>query len=970
MKHLLVLLTIATTLGVLSSTWAQEPGLLNWWSFSSDRKQGSVIKAWKGGPDITPSGDYRFASEPKPDRIELAGREERLLIAESVSKAILPKQDLTIETWVRVDRTQDWGGMFSAIQDNGDFERGLMLGFRKDRFCFGLSTQAAGRLTYLDAKTPFTTGLWYHVASSYDGKVQRIFVNGQIAGESTEQSGPVWYAPSGPVVAGAYQDDDEFHRMRGALQEIRVFQRALSPEEITARYDKRKADFPVPTPEPTRLELAYGPFVDWIDRTNATVTWETDSAMPSDLELTGPSGVIASFGTKTPTRRHEVRLMNFEINTEYRFRLRAPDIDGREHSTRRYMFDTSFNYQPSRVPDAAAKVMDGQTQDAEMARQILATSGVKQGLGVVLGTFDGRLALELVRQSDLKIVVIEADEERVAATRKLLDAAGVYGVRASVQHVPSPELPLGGFIANLVVSESALHSGKPPKWSAKEVHRLLRPAGGAMVLGTSNGGGRTKPDMAAWDQWLTGGEFQTAQRDTQEGFWIHYHRNRLVGAGDWSHQYGNADNTSSSMDELVKGEVQVSWWGDPGPRPMPDRGPRNPAPLSVNGRLYIQGDRILFGLDAYNGSILWSVIAPEVRRANIPRDCSNMAADQNALYIAHGRYCLEFDGQTGARRKRSLVPGDPTGLNYDWGFLSIAGDQIIGSRVKHDSRYRGDDGEWYEDYHQDQVSRVTSEALFGLERDNGSPRWTYRGGAILNSTIAIGDGMIFFIESRNPEAVNARTGKLSPDVLTDQHLVALDLRTGSKLWDKPQDFSQLQFMTYLVYSQNTLVVTGTDKDKTFHTFAFNAPSPGGKPDEVPRLVMGGQGLWSESHKEEKGHHSGHLQHPVVVDGVFYSDQRAFDLKTGKILRNDLPSRRGCGTMSAGRYALFFRNYFHSMWDLASNTRTQFEGIRGGCWLGLVPAGGMLLAPESSAGCSCTHAIQTSVGYTPKELTRH
>ena len=103
-----------------------------------------------------------------------------------------------------------------------------------------------------------------------------------------------------------------------------------------------------------------------------------------------------------------------------------------------------------------------------------------------------------------------------------------------------------------------------------------------------------------------------------------------------------------------------------------------------------------------------------------------MAADQNTLYIAQGRSCLEFDGQTGDRRKRHLVPGDPTGLNYDWGFLSIVGGQIIGSRVKHDSRYKGDDGEWYEDYHEDQVSRVTSEALFGLDGGNGSPRVTVR----------------------------------------------------------------------------------------------------------------------------------------------------------------------------------------------------------------------------------------------------
>ncbi|NBP24088.1 MAG: hypothetical protein EBU81_05960 [Proteobacteria bacterium] len=229
--------------------------------------------------------------------------------------------------------------------------------------------------------------------------------------------------------------------------------------------------------------------------------------------------------------------------------------------------------------------------------------------------------------------------------------------------------------------------------------------------------------------------------------------------------------------------------------------------------------------------------------------------------------------------------------------------------------------------------------------------------------------MIFFLESRNPEAISAPFARQSPNVLTDQWLVALDLKTGKKLWQKTHDFSALKFMTYLVHGKNTVVVTGTDASKNFHTFAFNAPSPRGDQNTGDDIIgaIGGRLLWSESHKEDKGHHSGHLQHPVVIGDTYYSDQRAFKLGSGELVRKDLPERRGCGVMSAGRNAIFFRHHFHGMWDLESDKRTQFEGIRSGCWLSMIPAGGMLLAPETSAGCSCTHAIQTSIGYIPKTL---
>ena len=398
---------------------------------------------------------------------------------------------------------------------------------------------------------------------------------------------------------------------------------------------------------------------------------------------------------------------------------------------------------------------------------------------------------------------------------------------------------------------------------------------------------------------------------------------------------------------------------------MPDRGPRNPAPLSANGRLFIQGDRMLFGLDAYNGTVLWSFSCPEMRRANIPRDSSNMVAAGERLYLVQGRYCIGIDGATGERAVRFQVDD---GRQHDWAYLAAVDGMLIGSRVKRGAVYLGDDGQWFENFEAGDISRVTSDRLFGVDSMSGERAWVYRGGAIVNSTITIGDGVVYFIESRAGRAVE-KAGTIQPiQRLGEQHLVALDLRTGEPKWNRAHDFSKLQYMTYLIYAKGTLVVTGTDKDKYYHTYGIAAKelrreTKDGSPIHIPA----GSLLWEDHHKEGKGHHSGHLQHPVVIGDTYYSDQWAFDLATGKELRDDLPERRGCGTMSASNHSMFFRHYFHGMWNLETNKRSQFEGIRSGCWLGLIPAGGMLLAPETSAGCSCTHSIQTSVGYLPRAM---
>ena len=33
---------------------------------------------------------------------------------------------------------------------------------------------------------------------------------------------------------------------------------------------------------------------------------------------------------------------------------------------------------------------------------------------------------------------------------------------------------------------------------------------------------------------------------------------------------------------------------------------------------------------------------------------------------------------------------------------------------------------------------------------------------------------------------------------------------------------------------------------------------------------------------------------------------------------------------------------------------NFGGIRPGCWINAIPAGGLVLVPDASAGCSCSY----------------
>ena len=129
----------------------------------------------------------------------------------------LPKEALSVEAWVRIEKPTRWGGILSAIQDNGSYERGWLLGYENQQFCFALATEKTNRLTYLKDPESYSTGLWYHVVGTYDGKTQRIYVDGQPKATSSTQSGPILYPPKLPLSLGAYRDDNENYPLEGQV---------------------------------------------------------------------------------------------------------------------------------------------------------------------------------------------------------------------------------------------------------------------------------------------------------------------------------------------------------------------------------------------------------------------------------------------------------------------------------------------------------------------------------------------------------------------------------------------------------------------------------------------------------------------------------------------------------------------------------------------------------------------------------
>jgi len=584
---------------------------------------------------------------------------------------------------------------------------------------------------------------------------------------------------------------------------------------------------------------------------------------------------------------------------------------------------------------------------AEAARYIVQQTGISKGYCLVLDSGEGRLAYELAKLTDLKIIGVEKDINKINVARKALDKAGLYG-RVVIHHGSLSDMGYTSFFANLIVSDEVLVSGKLPTAGA-ELYRLLRPFGGKICIGQPEKIPQScdKLDGSQLVRWLKKMSVEGDRIHKGQGSWAMMVRGKLAGSGEWTHQYADLGNTACSNDTLVGGQMDLQWFGRPGPRQMIDRHHRNVAPLFKDGRLFVPGDRIVFAVDAYNGTIQWQVEIPNSRRLGVFLDCGSMAVDEKLLYVVAEDKCYGFDVQTGQHRLTYAMPQLIKDEPRDWGYIAYSGDMLFGSGRRKGASYTetshdADEALWYRN-----MKLVTSYYLFAMEKSSGKLLWKYRNSLIVNTTITVGGGRIYFVETHSPKALADNIGRMPAKTLFDggdQYLVALDTQTGRLVYKKKIDVGNLQQLIYLNYSKDVLLLSGSrEVGKTVHYcfYAFDAGT--------------GQIRWQASHDSglpNDGGHGEYNRHPTIIDNTVYAWPYAYNLKTGEQLEGWKFDRRGhgCGGISASAQCMFWRGHNPWMYDLGpKGGPTRLNSVtRPGCWINIIPAGGLVLIPESSS----------------------
>jgi len=242
---------------------------------------------------------------------------------------------------------------------------------------------------------------------------------------------------------------------------------------------------------------------------------------------------------------------------------------------------------------------------------------------------------------------------------------------------------------------------------------------------------------------------------------------------------------------------------------------------------------------------------------------------------------------------------------------------------------------------------LRSRSLFALDAKTGKLKWHYQAEhEIRQSAVAVGGGSVYLIDRPAPDFKKKTKAapKHPPGIL-----VALDVSSGRERWRKKENIygtvlalDEKKETLLMCYQASQYLYIHQDRGGRFAAFR----------------AKNGKLLHDTAAK--------YATRPMIVDGVVHSSTGAWDLLTGKA-RTDWGFRKsyGCGVLAAGKHILAFRSGCLGYYDLRRKAGTEsFGGIRPGCWLNAIPAGGLLLVPDYSAGCACSYQMKANVALEP------
>jgi len=229
--------------------YKNDPNLVSLWLL--EEASGTRYDA-VGSNDLTDNNTVGQSTADKKQGVACAdfeeGNSEYLSIADVAQVGLDIVGDLSVCFWMKSEAFGSTEQQVVAKYRISDSNRSYRIVVTEStaRIGVNLSSDGIGSVGAWTANSTVAAGTWYHIAVVYDGTDIRIFIDGVLSENGVNN--PVAYSDGIFDSAAAFclgRQDGGGYYYDGLLDEVAIFDRALSADEVAAIYNLGILDFPV-----------------------------------------------------------------------------------------------------------------------------------------------------------------------------------------------------------------------------------------------------------------------------------------------------------------------------------------------------------------------------------------------------------------------------------------------------------------------------------------------------------------------------------------------------------------------------------------------------------------------------------------------------------------------------------------------------------------------------------------------------
>ncbi len=577
---------------------------------------------------------------------------------------------------------------------------------------------------------------------------------------------------------------------------------------------------------------------------------------------------------------------------------------------------------------------------SDSAKALVEASGIKGGLVVVIGCDDPALLADLRGAGPYLVHGLDDDPGKVAAARKHLRQKNLYGP-VTVSRLRGVQLPCVDSLVNMIVVTG--HTQIP----VDEMIRALSPRGVIADICKS------KAEITRKD-W-------PAELD------------------EWTHYLYDASNNAVSNDTLVGPPLGLRWTCGPEYARSHEHFASMSAMVTVGGRVFTIIDEgpissvflppqwKLVARDAFSGVLLWKHPITNWEshlrgfRSGPPEIGRLMVATGDRVYVSlgYGQPVAVLNAPTGKQMATLAGTSGARELLLTGGVLYVLADDMTAAQHEERKRWINRISPtlkiWYR-FPREAISMYGTQRIVAIKTGSGKLLWKQEfkaPGEVMPTTMAVDDGRVC--------------------LQTVSHVVCLNAFEGKELWrsQRPVARSRLSWSTptLVIHDGVVLSVDRAEKDNADQSPPAQGSkwliSSGGQEKKQDAEMVAfslddGKELWRAPCFENYN-----LPLDIfVIDGVVWvgnlrggSDPgftEGRDLRTGKITAT-IPAQKAWG------HHRCYRNKATVRWLLVGRGGIQFidpvsgsvkghSWVRGTCQYGIMPAGGLIYAPQHSCAC--------------------